>query len=408
VLTAITFALLTLVHASARADDAPAPTFAFNGYGTFGLLHSSEDQADYVGNILRENGAGHTRNWSAGVDSRVGAQLSATFNSGWSAVVQVLAEQRFDGTYTPHVEWANIEYELTPGASVRIGRIVLPTFLFSDSVKVGYAYPWLRPPAEVYGLMPISTSDGVDARYQFNVGGVTSALHAHYGQSNVELPGGSTARVRNHWGLKVLAERSAANIYLSYQEVSLAMGGFNKLFDAFRQFGPEGIAIARKYDADGVLGRVVAIGAQYDPGDWFAMEEWGTRDLHSAFGDLTAWYAGGGYRFGALTPYVTYSEIETDSNVFDPGLTVSAYPPELAGEAAGLNAALNGTLGASPFQDTIAVGVRWDFRKNFALKLQFDRSSLGAGSPGILGNVQPGFRPGGSYELISAAVDFVF
>ncbi len=46
--------------------------------------------------------------------------------------------------------------------------------------------------------------------------------------------------------------------------------------------------------------------------------------------------------------------------------------------------------------------------KNLDLKLQFDHSDLGAGSAGNLGNVQPGFRPGGSYNLVSIAVDIVF
>jgi len=64
------------------------------------------------------------------------------------------------------VEWANLIYALSPDASVRIGRIVLPTFMVADSRKVGYANPWVRPPVEVYGLVPITQSDGLDASYR--------------------------------------------------------------------------------------------------------------------------------------------------------------------------------------------------------------------------------------------------
>jgi hypothetical protein len=41
-------------------------------------------------------------------------------------------------------------------------------------------------------------------------------------------------------------------------------------------------------------------------------------------------------------------------------------------------------------------------------KLQVDHTRNGAGSPGILFDLQPGFKPGGTVNLISATLDFVF
>jgi hypothetical protein len=105
---------------------------------------------------------------------------------------------------------------------------------------------------------------------------------------------------------------------------------------------------------------------------------------------------------------VTFSAVRTESDVSDPGLTVDAYPSPLSEIAAGLNAALNGLLASSPTQGTVSIGVRWDFMKNLDLKLQLDHSRPGAGSAGNLGNLQPGFRPGGSYNLVSIAADIVF
>jgi hypothetical protein len=54
------------------------------------------------------------------------------------------------------------------------------------------------------------------------------------------------------------------------------------------------------------------------------------------------------------------------------------------------------------------VGVRWDFIRNAALKVQYQYLDLDDGSPGVLTNTQPGFEPGGSVNLFSAAIDFVF
>jgi hypothetical protein len=59
-------------------------------------------------------------------------------------------------------------------------------------------------------------------------------------------------------------------------------------------------------------------------------------------------------------------------------------------------------------QRTLSVGARWDFIRNFCLKLQFDHTRLGANSHGALIDVQPGFRPGGTVNLFSATIDFMW
>ena len=54
------------------------------------------------------------------------------------------------------------------------------------------------------------------------------------------------------------------------------------------------------------------------------------------------------------------------------------------------------------------LGARWDVRESVALKLEASHVESDTGSNGGLTNLQPGFRPGGSYNLVSASVDFVF
>ena len=74
----------------------------------------------------------------------------------------------------------------------------------------------------------------------------------------------------------------------------------------------------------------------------------------------------------------------------------------------GLNAGLNAVLAQTAVQNTISVGSRWDVIKNIDLKVQYDHTRLGAGSTGLLGDVQPGLRPGSTFNLFSVVVDFVF
>jgi hypothetical protein len=125
-------------------------------------------------------------------------------------------------------------------------------------------------------------------------------------------------------------------------------------------------------------------------------------------GDSRGWYVTGGYRFGAITPYVTLARVRVDSSTSDPGLSLGGLPPSLAARAGGLNAALNGLLGSVVQQKSVTLGARWDFARNAALKVQYDRLDLDNGSPGVLSNTQPGFEPGGRVDLFSVTLDFVF
>ncbi len=74
----------------------------------------------------------------------------------------------------------------------------------------------------------------------------------------------------------------------------------------------------------------------------------------------------------------------------------------------GLNAALNSILSSKRVQNTISTGVRWDFAQDVDFKLQFDHTKIRAGSSGGLINLQPGFQPGGTLNLLSITIDFVF
>jgi hypothetical protein len=380
--------------------------FSLSGFGTLGVVHSSEDLADFTSSVFKPSGAGYGGSWSTVVDSLLGAQLTANITPKLSAVVQVIAEQNYDNTYTPHVEWANVKYLFTPDFSIRIGRTVLPTFFVSDSRDVGYANPWVRPPPEVYQLLPISNSDGVDISYRLHIGAVTDTLQGNYGQNNAALPRGS-AEGKHLWGLSNTAEYGPFTVHLAYQELHLTIASFDTLFNAFRQFGPQGVAIANEYDLDNKPLVTETIGASYDAGHYFVMGEWARANANSIFAVGTAWYVSGGYRLGKFTPYLTYADVKSDRNSA-PGLTLAALPPNLAGFAAGLNAGLNAILETNPDQSTVSVGSRWDFMRNVDLKLQIDHSRHGPGSSGELTNLQPSFRPGGEVNLFTAMVDFVF
>ena len=323
-------------------------------------------------------------------------------------MLQLIVEQNYDDSYRPVVEWANIKYQFTPDASVRVGRIELPLFLLSDSRQVGYVSHWVRPPSEVYNVVPITNSDGIDVSYRMHVGGLTDTLSAAYARSyRVHFPAGSSIEVRDLRGLISKTEYGAALFNLSYLAGHTSLEPVIALFDAFREFGPPGHAIADRYELTGKLTTIVSAGASYDPGKWFAMAEWTEFDSHSFVGVNSGWYVSGGYRIAQVTPYLTYSAL-TVASTSAAGLDAAALPPNLSSSALALDAGLNTILRDRAVQRTQSAGTRWDFAKNVDLKLQFDHTRLGPGSPGTLINLQPGFRPGGTVNLFSAAIDFVY
>lgn len=399
-------ALALHAAAGARADNHEPSMFSFRGFGTLGIVHSNEDRSDFTSTPSKPNGAGYSRAWSAEVDSLIAAQVTARFTPKISAVVQVVSEQNHDGSYRPHLEWANIRFQVTPEFFIRAGRTVLPVLMVTDSRKVGFANPWVRPPVEVYALVPVTSNDGVDATYRMTLATATNTLQLTAGRTDTKYPG-ATSQVRELAVLVDTFEQGPLTARIVYGRARVTLASLDPLLDGFRQFGPEGVAIAEKYSLHDRLVNFYGVGASYDPGPGFLMAEWVGIKGDSILGRKSAWYVSGGYRFGKITPYLTYARANSD-NLSDPGLTVTALPPAFAGPAMGLNAALNSALSGKVVQNTVSVGARWDVRRDVAFKVQLDHTRIGAGSTGEFRNIQPGLQPGGRVNVISAVVDFTF
>ena len=402
-------AALALAGLAGGAHAQWAPKLKLSGFGTLGVVHSDEKNADFVSTIFEPNGAGYTHRTTATPDSKLGVQLDAVFNDQLSAVLQLVSQHRYDNGFTPQVEWANVKWQATPEFSVRAGRIAAPSFLISDTRYVGYAQPWVRPPVEVYGVLPVTSNDGVDLTWRKPFGSVTNTVQAYYGQSTAKLKTGSS-KSNPGWGVNDTVQSGDITLRAGYtvNDVDLNFPGISTLVNGIGAFravpGPAGAqaaALADKYSVNDMKLGAFSLAASYDPGRWFAMSEFVDFRGDGILADSRSWYVAGGYRLGAFTPYAVYAR--TRSSV----KTEAGVPlPAAAPLNAGLNAALNNQFNGS--QSTTTLGVRWDFAKNMDLKVQFDRISLDANSAGRLANVQPAFQRGGDVNLFSATLDFIF
>jgi hypothetical protein len=364
-LSAIIFVALLWypVAALAAAEDPAGSMFSFSGFGTVGTVHSSDDQADFVGaSLTQPKGAGFSNRWSETPDTKLGAQVIASFTEKLTAVVQIVSQYQYDGTFMPDVDWANLKYQITPDLDIRVGRIGLPTYMFSDTLNVGYTLPFVRIPQELYSQLPIDQSDGMDGSYRLRLGEVTNTVQVYAGYFDSKIPNGFY-NIGDIKGIADSVEFGAATLHFSYQSLrwDMAIPGF----------------VVHK-DPQSLL----SVGVNYDPGKWFVYGEW-IRASDEQFGRFFGGTLFGGYRIHQFTPYVGYSSM---------GM----------GDA--------GSSGSPPWvdQSSDTMGVRWDVLKNTDLKLQLDHTVKHGGLQTYFINQQPGFKTFGTVNLISIALDFVF
>ena len=379
---------------------------AFNGYATLGAAWSDNRAADYIPNALNREGPGRSRASDPGVDTRFGFQAATQFSDRVSSVVQVVVERQFDGDFKPELEWANISYQLNNDIRLRVGRTALDTFLVSDYRKVSYALPWLRPPAELYQLVSISNSDGVDATFRHRFGDSLLTVSALYGRNTMDDLDGFL-EAPNLWGVFPRLESGNLVVRGSYTSYKLVYGQLGDLWNALEAFGPVGSEVVDRYRSSKRRSVFTALAFDYDPGDWFVMGEWGRSDTHSDFGARSGWYLSAGRRVGQWSPYLTFAKAQGGHSSVN-GLPADALPAELSSKVAAVNSILLASQDAlAPRQQTISLGTRWDFAPGFSAKLQFDFIDPERDSSGTFINLlQP--RDPGDTRILSATVDMVF
>jgi hypothetical protein len=418
-------ALWSAVTVRAAGEDPGSAMFSLHGFGTLGVVGSDARDADFVGSVFQPNGAGYTQTWAPGVDSKVGLQLGAQFTDELSAIVQVVSQHIYDNTWRPQLQWANINYQITPDFSIRAGRSVAAAFLLSDTSLVGYTYPWIRPPPELYGELPVSNQDGISANYHLQGGAVKQTLSVAYGQTKLKIKGGGEVAGRKFLQASDAFELGSLTLRIGYTSLRATsdIPTLDPLFAGFTQFGDlassygfptagaQASALGATYalrESSAYAFSMATVGASYDPGDWLLMSEWARTASDGLLQSSTAWYLMGGHRFGKFTPYLTVAQVKSN-HTYDPSIATAGLPPPLAAAAATLNDGLTAALGEfAPSQSSGTVGVRWDAMKGVDFKLQYDRVRLDGNSIGRLGNEQPGFRAGPDVNAVSLAIDFVF
>ncbi|MFY9460752.1 MAG: hypothetical protein WAP57_13490 [Aquabacterium commune] len=399
-----------------------------SGFGTVGVSRTNTDQALFN---TPGQGGGADRSASFAPDTKLGLQGTYKLTDTISATAQLLTKYRATGEYTPQVEWAFAKWQATPSTTLRVGRIGAPFFMVSDFRDVGYANTPVRPPLDVYGQVPMNSVDGGDVSYQANFGGATLTSTLWGGQTKVKyaaaLRNNGTdmdpilVKVRNQVGLNFQAEfdggytlrlgHMQGKLSTEASSLSALRSGLSGVLAGGLGADPQALAnqLLSEINTTGQKATFTGLGASMDRDNIVLAAEYTWRTVNKGTQSNTAgWYALGGYRFGAVLPYVVVSRLRVES------LNANLNP-----QAAVLGAAYVGAQGfvnsGKVAQNTLSAGARWDFRSGMALKAQFDHISKPAGSNGQFlipdastASGQDFFNNKKKVNVLSLALDFVF
>jgi predicted porin len=395
--------LAATAAARAQAGIMDDGDLSISGFGTLGVAKSNSEQAQFARYNQAEGVADKAR---IGLDTNLGLQATYKFNDWLSGTAQVLTRKNTSPTFTTDLTWAFLKARINDETSVRVGRVVMPIFLISDYQNVGYANTMMRPPVEMYAQAPIENVDGADINFQRAFGDFNFTTQAFVGVSRGKLfiptGGGSVATYRAPAaGISVSGEYGPFVVRLAHARADLKSNDItpiNSLTTTLKAVGFTQLAS----DISLIDGKKIAftsIGATMDWNNIVVQTEYAQRRAKEAvyIPDTNAWYAMAGYRIGKFLPYYSHASYsDAGHSITLPG----AFP-----KAGVLAATVNNVL-ASAEQTSDLIGVRWDFAKSVALKVQVDRIKPGAKSGALIFAPAAGVKS--NVTVVAAGLDFVF
>jgi hypothetical protein len=401
---------LPLAVSSAYAQD--SSPVRISGFGTAALTWSDTDKAEFA----RPNQAsGVKKDPRTGVDSNLGLQADYSVNSWLSVTGQGLVRKDGEDNYGAELTWAFAKAKISDQLSVRVGRLVLPTFMISEYRNVGYANTFLRPPQEVYSQVPLNSVDGADLTWQQAYGDTTVTAQLALGRSKTSLSSGIDAELTSLRALTLTAEHGPFTVRVGRTETKLTVDApqFNTLVNALNTAGnaykiSQLNDMARLVDNHKKKGSFTSAGLGMDWNNIVAQTEYAKRKIDTASGSTDSWYVLGGYRFGKFLPYYSHAKLSVSSDFANTVPTAcaagspAACNPTVRALRNSLESLRTGTNNGA--QSTDSIGLRWDFASSADLKFQVDR--IKPDSKGLFVHTVSGFK--GPVTVAAVAVDFIF
>lgn len=278
------------------------------------------------------NVSAYNEEWDFEPESLFGLQVSADLTEGLSATAQIVA--RGVNEWKPKFEWAYISYELNDNWTIQAGKKRLPLFYYSDFYDVGYAYIWMRPPADNY-TWQIFNYTGMNALYTTDIGDWSLTANIYTGKEDDK-----DNKLLGDYFFGGVETREIWKDILG-GVVNISKDWFEARLTAMQYTNERYIDGERTYwdGKDSRDGTFYGAAFNFDFGNWFVLTELSRLDLDETFDTRMITF---GYRFNEFTPFAAYSEFEQDA---------------IDGED----------------HNTQSIGLRWDFHSSAAFKVQYDK-----------------------------------
>ncbi|ASA58085.1 hypothetical protein [Vibrio gazogenes] len=344
---------------------------------------------------------GYSDSISLKPETLLGLQTSYRFNSAFSATVQgIVRTQR--SADQDLINWAYVSYQPGDNLLLKVGRLQTPFFALSDVLDVGYAYPWISAPQQIYKSWLFPTYHGVDLTWGHASDNVDASLETYLGrysgthdtnfgttEYDVKVFGGViahldiddlTLRISHHHGQVNLNKAE-----LNQLHAALENGGYTKTAEALEQ----------KHWID-----LEEVAITYETIDYFLRAEWSMINPRQGYliKDIHSYYLSAGYSIHPLTFYATFAQSRVKYQSYANEVPIS--DSELYQAVSALKSRTQDNL------TTWTFGTRWDAHPQIALKAEVTLLDGKPGETAFFDSIQNDFSRNANLYKIS--LEWVF
>ena len=300
------------------------------------------------------------------------------------------------------VEWAYLTYHHSKKLKLKVGKLRTPFFNYSDVIDVGFAYPWISPPKQVYQSFLFSNFDGVNVTYNSAINGITYDVEGYWGEFDDDIYHNNREYKTDVKDLRGLVTSFTANnlsVRMSYHtaRVSFIENDLQLLANSLNQLGFT--ESAKSISAKGEINNWQT-SISYNALNYFAQLEVMKIDGNILPTPKTlGYYFTLGYHFPLFTLHYTFAD--HDSEFAQPLTEIPDDTPELAFLRTNYESVFTALVTNDIKTNTL--GVRWDYSNSTAVK--FDLTHLSGQT------LKPGSPQANSQQnalLLQAGIEWIF
>jgi len=358
-----------------------------SGFGTLATATADTDNLEFRSDRSQEAQA-KKDGFAFRPLSSIGIQIDYKLTDKLDFVGQFVYREQDIQNLDSTTQMAFLRYQITPSWQVRAGRMAADIFHFSDTRDVSIAYPWVKVPTEIYGIVPARSFDGADISYLKPYSSFDLSLKAFWGEGESDFTRNAFVPIQFN-NLHTLGIELTAldwSVALKHTKTTAENEAPDSAFvsDAIAQLQPIWSGATRFAEKLSIKGADIHYTSLYFNrflGDWELSGELshidstsiGLRHSINGFFNIS-------YFYGAHTFYALFSFADTNAYFISesqPDFPLNANTLELAVLAEEVANSL------AHSQQSYSIGWRWDLKENLAFKTQIERTDIDERGAGL-------------------------